>query len=66
MFVALLMNLLHNMYLSRIFLYHFRVIKKEKIMSSLSNMNKYAETEDEPIDNLYLALTQCFAIILCG
>lgn len=41
---------------------------QESILStSLSlNTNQYAETEDEPTDNLYLALIQCFGIILCG
>lgn len=37
------------------------------LSSSLSlNANQHVETEDEPIDNLYLALIQCFGIILCG
>ncbi|KAH0952724.1 hypothetical protein HN011_009227 [Eciton burchellii] len=35
--------------------------------SSLSlNTNQYIEIQDEPINNLYLALIQCFGIILCG
>ncbi|RLU21869.1 hypothetical protein DMN91_006246 [Ooceraea biroi] len=33
-------------------------------ISLLSNANQHAEAEDEPIDNLYLALIQCFGIIL--
>ncbi|KYQ58710.1 hypothetical protein ALC60_02358, partial [Trachymyrmex zeteki] len=33
--------------------------------SSLLSTNQYAET-DGPTDNLYLALIQCFGIILCG
>ncbi|XP_012227466.1 lysosomal cholesterol signaling protein isoform X2 [Linepithema humile] len=41
---------------------------QESILSTslLSNTSYYAKTEDEPIDNLYLALIQCFGIILCG
>ncbi|XP_018398863.1 PREDICTED: integral membrane protein GPR155 [Cyphomyrmex costatus] len=34
--------------------------------SSLLSTNQYAKTVDEPTDNLYLALIQCFGIILCG
>ncbi|TGZ48314.1 Uncharacterized protein DBV15_08645 [Temnothorax longispinosus] len=37
------------------------------VSTSLSlSTNQYAETESEPTDNLYLALIQCFGIILCG
>lgn len=39
----------------------------QELSTSLSlSTNQYAETEDEPTDNLYLALIQCFGIILCG
>lgn len=43
--------------------------KQESVLSTYlsSNTNQYsAQTEDEPTDNLYLALIQCFGIILCG
>ncbi|XP_012533910.1 integral membrane protein GPR155 [Monomorium pharaonis] len=44
------------------------MINEENIASTSlsSSINQYAETGDEPIDNLYLALIQCFGIILCG
>ncbi|XP_011168047.1 integral membrane protein GPR155 [Solenopsis invicta] len=44
------------------------MINEESIVStSLSlSTNQHAEMGDEPIDNLYLALIQCFGIILCG
>ncbi|KAL0101575.1 hypothetical protein PUN28_019012 [Cardiocondyla obscurior] len=44
------------------------MINEANILStSLSlNMNQYTETESEPTDNLYLALIQCFGIIICG
>ncbi|XP_029156528.1 integral membrane protein GPR155 [Nylanderia fulva] len=43
--------------------------KQESVLSTYlsSNTNQYStQTEDEPTDNLYLALIQCFGIILCG
>ncbi|EFN74449.1 Integral membrane protein GPR155 [Camponotus floridanus] len=44
------------------------MINQENILStSLSlNTNQYTQNENEPTDNLYLALIQCFGIILCG
>lgn len=45
----------------------FQANHESILSSSLSlNANQHVETEDEPIDNLYLALIQCFGIILCG
>ncbi|XP_072752130.1 lysosomal cholesterol signaling protein [Anoplolepis gracilipes] len=40
---------------------------QESMLSTFlsSNTNQYTETE-EPTDNLYLALIQCFGIIICG
>lgn len=41
--------------------------ERNTISTSLSiSTNQYVETESEPTDNLYLALIQCFGIILCG
>ncbi|XP_011630215.1 integral membrane protein GPR155 [Pogonomyrmex barbatus] len=44
------------------------MINQESILSTslAPSSNQYAETENEPTDNLYLALIQCFGIILCG
>lgn len=41
---------------------------QENVLStSLSlSTNQYVQNEDEPTDNLYRALIQCFGIILCG
>ncbi|XP_011052542.1 PREDICTED: integral membrane protein GPR155 [Acromyrmex echinatior] len=44
------------------------MINEESVVStsSLLSINQYAETANGPTDNLYLALIQCFGIILCG
>lgn len=66
-FIMLLANLYYiRHFLSYIFLFQ---TKQESVLSTYlsSNTNQYsAQTEDEPTDNLYLALIQCFGIILCG
>lgn len=62
--------LIARCYMTLLILYFFLFqTNQESILSTSlsSNINQYfAETEDEPTDNLYLALIQCFGIILCG
>ncbi|KYN09636.1 hypothetical protein ALC57_18156, partial [Trachymyrmex cornetzi] len=41
-------------------------INEESVVSTSLSTNQYVETVDGPADNLYLALIQCFGIILCG
>lgn len=44
-----------------------KMINDGSVSTSLSlSTNQYAGTGDEPTDNLYLALIQCFGILLCG